>query len=204
MIQSIHQDAEAFTRPVADFVRSAHRSAAIGLISPKELEQVSLDDIQNLVGRLAGLGIAVRANLQWQVSLERGALPQGYWHGVAQALDESPVPQAEWKSARDLFEDDELLTRLTGAARSSVVRYLKGDRSTPDTVAERLHAVMMLAADLQGTLNARGVRRWFTKKRSLLEGNSPLDLLGEDWSTDSEGYARVRQLADSDLNFQAT
>lgn len=204
MIHSIQQDARNYTHPLPDFIRSVNRSRTIGLIGDTELQTVSLDGIKLLVSRLADQGVASLAKLQLADSLSLGQLPSAYWRDINAALDHSPMPKQEWKSAQELFQDTDLIAQLTGVARSSVGRYIKGERATPDEVSERLHAVMMIAADLQGTLNPQGVRRWFTKRRSHIGGRAPIDLLGKNWTTDSEGYARVRELADKDLNFQAT
>ncbi|MDR6218860.1 hypothetical protein [Deinococcus soli (ex Cha et al. 2016)] len=204
MIHSIQQDARNYTHPLPDFIRSVNRSRTIGLIDNTELQTVNLDGILLLVSRLANQGVASLAKLQLDDSLRIGELPGAYWRDINAALDHSPMPKQEWKSAQELFQDNDLIAQLTGVARSSVGRYIRGERATPDEVSERLHAVMMIAADLQGVLNPQGVRRWFTKRRSHLDGLAPIDVLGKDWTTDSSGYARVRTLADSDLSFQAT
>ena len=104
----------------------------------------------------------------------------------------------------DPFQDDERLADLLGTSGTSMQRYATRKRQTPDEVSERLHALMMIASDLSGTFNTLGVRRWFTRTRVQLGGQLPAEALGKDWAVNSPGYQRVRTLADSNLNFQAS
>jgi hypothetical protein len=62
-------------------------------------------------------------------------------------------------------------------------------------VAERLHWLALVVADLAGAYNDYGMRRWFERPRSQLGGKSPRQLLGRRWNIDSEATARVRALA---------
>jgi len=113
---------------------------------------------------------------------------------LAEALDESPSPATEWAPMRELF-GDEPLCALLGVADASLRRYAAGTRTTPQRTAERLHWLAMVAADLAGGYNDYGIRRWFERPRSQLDGASPRQRLGADWGVDGEPAASVRALA---------
>lgn len=110
------------------------------------------------------------------------------------ALEESPVPETEWRAMREVF-DESLLARLLGIAPASLRRYASGGRRTPDEVAERLHFVALLVADLAGAYNPIGIRRWFQRPRAQLGGASPLEALGPDWHPAHPRAREVRALA---------
>lgn len=199
------------------YVISVYRSARAGLITEEERSTLvtspTREDVIELIDALnaRGIGKGLRARLldpigeSTIVSLQAGAPALSGWAALAEAIAQSPMPEREWQQARHLFADDAQLGELLGIAPASIVRYARGDRVPKDTqVVERLHALMMIAADLDGTFNGLGVRRWYTRARTQLGGESPAQVLGGDWSLDAEAYRRVRALADSDLNFQAS
>lgn len=113
---------------------------------------------------------------------------------VSEALDESPVPSTEWRALQDVLGPD-LLTRLLGISSSSLQRYASGERGTPDNIAARLHFLALLVGDLAGAYNDIGVRRWFDRRRELLNGATPAEALGEEWSPEDDGPRRVRELS---------
>lgn len=211
------------------FLSSVYRSAMTGVISTEDREVLisapTASRVVKLLDQLSsrGIGTAIRLQLLEQlasktVSIGTASLrpahaqtqevqPPGFeqasWSAMAEAIAQSPVPEAEWQPARDLFQDDERLADLLGTSTTSLQRYASRKRQTPDEIGERLHALMMIASDLSGTFNTLGVRRWFTRTRVQLGDQSPAEVLGKNWTVDSPGYGRVRTLADSDLNFQA-
>ena len=113
---------------------------------------------------------------------------------INEALDESPAPAHEWRTLQDKLGLD-LLAKLLGISQSSARRYLSGSRSTPDTVAARLHFLAFIVGDLAGAYNDIGVRRWFDRPRKRLDGNPPARLLADRWLPHDEGPQRVRELA---------
>jgi len=112
------------------------------------------------------------------------------------AVDASPHPEGEWAPARELLGDD-LLARLVRVSPSSLRRYAAGARPTPDAVAWRLHAVARVLAALVGSYNAYGVRRWFERPRTALDGQAPAELVAAAASEEDAGLARVLALAES-------
>ncbi len=113
--------------------------------------------------------------------------------GIIEALEDSPLPEAEWPAMAEVLGDDDLAT-LTNVSASSLNRYRSGQRSTPDVVAARLHFIALVVSDLAGSYNDFGIRRWFKRPRTALSGSSPGELLVGDWSPDSRDAIRVREL----------
>lgn len=117
---------------------------------------------------------------------------------LTEALEESPAPAYEWRRIATLFQPEpEDLAKLLGISLSSLRRYRSKDRETPDDVAGRLHFLALLTGDLAGAYNDIGVRNWFRRKRALLDGKAPKDLLQGDWRPGDPGPERVRALARS-------
>ena len=130
----------------------------------------------------------------WRESLGEIAGP------LSTAIDEmndqiemSPQPAGEWGPAIETLGED-LLAQLVSASPSSVRRYANQTRRTPQDVAERLHFIALLLADLAGSYNEFGMRRWFSRPRSALDGQSPAALLGGEFDVDGESAAAVARL----------
>jgi hypothetical protein len=177
----------------------------VGLISMNGVSETPDPTIlQEVLQRLAGAGVAQSyiarlrdidaADYSRRVELVRA---------VVDALRESPLPEYEWPALTKIFGAEEL-ARLLRISESSLNRYANGIRSTPDPVAERLHFIALIVGDLRGAYNEVGVRRWFHRHRTSLEGRAPIELLGDDWMPDQEGPEAVRELAHSLLFASAT
>src|SRR5262249_17867988 len=115
----------------------------------------------------------------------------------------SPVPKFEWGGLARVLGAD-LLATLVNVSASSLKRYQAGERDTPDAVAARLHFLALLVSDLAGSYNDIGVRRWFQRKRTRLDGRTPGHILKGEWEPDDEGPERVRQLARELVTLSAT
>ena len=63
--------------------------------------------------------------------------------------------------------------------------------------AGRLALIDEIVWHLLGTYDGEGVRRWFKRPRHQLKGKCPVDALGKDWTTDSDGTRQVLDLARS-------
>jgi len=119
------------------------------------------------------------------------------------ALEASPVPKFEWAGLARVF-DVEQLSSLLDVSISSLKRYQSGERATPDAVAARLHFLVLVVSDLAGSYNDIGIRRWFHRRRTLLDGRAPVHLLAGDWDPDEPGPRRVRELAGELVSLSAT
>jgi len=104
------------------------------------------------------------------------------------------VPEFEWNRLTD-FLGLPLLSRLLGISAVSIRRYKAAARTTPDDVADRLHFLSLVVGDLGGAYNEIGIRQWFERKRTQLDGRTPLDSLKTRWKPTQPGPRRLRDLA---------
>jgi len=116
--------------------------------------------------------------------------------GVLMAIENSPLPELEVPGLSVVLGED-LLAQLVGSSTSSIHRYRKGERIAPDDVAARIHLVALVTADLAGSYNGFGIRRWFARPRAQLDGASPAEILTGAWSPDDAQINNVRVLAAS-------
>jgi hypothetical protein len=79
------------------------------------------------------------------------------------SIEDSPLPDQEWTALRNTLGDG-LLARLCRVSEVSLRRYAARARPTPDVVAQRLHILALIVADLRGAYNDYGVRRWFQRR----------------------------------------
>jgi hypothetical protein len=105
-----------------------------------------------------------------------------------------PTAQDGWCSLGRVFNTDRLAA-LLGTSAPSVRRYSSGARTTPDALAARLCFLATIVSDLAGAYNEIGIRRWFDRQRSQLEGRAPADFLQGDWNPEDPGPRRLRDLA---------
>jgi uncharacterized protein (DUF2384 family) len=162
------------------------RASAMGLLEGITVRSLERDVVLEVVRRIAAAGVGSMVVGEMGPMLER----------VGEALEASAVPEKEWPRLVELLGVDGL-GEIVGVSGSSVRRYAAGERRTPEDVAVRVHFIALVVGDLSGTYNEYGIRRWFKRPRSVLEGRAPADLLGEGWDPDGEGPRKVRDLARS-------
>ena len=115
------------------------------------------------------------------------------------ALEASPAPAPEIRNLAAIL-GLERLAELAGTSTPSLRRYAAGERATPDPVAQRIHFLAILVALLRGSFNEFGVRRWFERPRSALDGQAPGELLAGTWDPDDPGPRGLRELAEGLLS----
>ena len=165
----------------------------VGIVDPLIQPNGTVDSFYTATDGFQGLGIGRHA--------PAGDVARLAGH-MAEAVDGSPMPAVEWPALlRSLGE--ELVGELVGVSPTSVRRYAAGARRTPDDVADRLHTVALVVASLNGSYNDVGVRRWFHRPRTALNGKAPADILAGDWSSDDADVVSVQALADSLLGAAA-
>ena len=161
-----------------------------------ELDREFLEELAELLRRR---GVASRASASLAHAMQAEPLNDveliDALRATLDAVDASPHPEGEWAPARELL-GDELLARLMRISASSLRRYAAGDRRTPDEVAWRLHLVARVLAALVGSYNDYGIRRWFERRRSALDGVTPAELLEHAEAEDDERLERVLALAE--------
>jgi hypothetical protein len=109
---------------------------------------------------------------------------------------QTPVSATEWNALRDSL-GDVALAELAGISQSSLRRYIRGERATPQSVAERLEWITMVLADLAGSYNMSGIRRWWERPRPQLDGKSPRQFLRANWTPRSPEALRIKKLSAS-------
>lgn len=175
----------------------------MGLLEPAP-PRPGLASVRQLAGKVRRAGIGVSpADLLGNVETLSPTEMVGLLELIIAALDASPAPAYEWKGLARVFSPDDL-AELVRVSVSSLKRYQTGERDTPDAVAARLHFLALVVGDLAGSYNETGIRRWFQRKRTLLDGRSPASLLAGDWDPDEEGPMRIRALARQLVTLTAT
>jgi len=115
---------------------------------------------------------------------------------ILEAVAASPRPHGEWQPARDLLGDELLARVLGGISISSLRRYAAGTRTTPDDIAWRLHVVATVLSSILGSYNDYGVRRWFDRRRSRLNGATPAEAIAQAQNESDELLQTTLALAD--------
>lgn len=186
-------------------IQTLGRAAAMGLLPEGEvIETLDLNALKSMARHIGAARVAPAAVAEltgWTRGDPRRL--RALLQEVGQAMVESPVPEREWgELVRVLGEP--LLARCAGVSRSSLRRYAAGRRTTPHAVAARLHHVALIVGHLAGSYNDYGIRRWFERKRTRLNGRAPGDVLKGAWSPDDKGPREVLALSEALLGSPAT
>jgi transcriptional regulator with XRE-family HTH domain len=181
---------------------------AMGIIQPASAERLDergdVSTIRTLAVQMrrAGIASAAAAAMNDDGPRTDGELASLLRTMIA-ALEASPAPKFEWTGLARVL-DAEQLASLLGVSASSLNRYQSGERDTPDAIAARLHFLALIIGDLAGSYNHLGIRRWFQRRRTPLDGRAPADVLKGEWDPDDSGPARVRELARGLVTLSAT
>ena len=184
-----------FTSPRIAFqaVTALGRADAMGLLPADErIETLDLSSFRKAVRHIHRAGIA--RNIRLELNDATGPNLERTLEHLNLALEESPVPEFEWNRLAEVL-GLELLGRLLGISASSVRRYRATARTTPDDVAERLHFLSLVVGDLAGAYNEIGIRQWFERNRTQLDGRTPFDFLKGRWKPAQSGPRRIQDLA---------
>jgi hypothetical protein len=175
-------------------VEASRRAEAMGILEATAPGS-GVPAVRQLAARVRRAGIAASAaDALANVETPSDEEVAGLLETIVAALEASPVPKYEWRGLARVFAPEDLAA-LLDVSLSSLKRYQAGERDTPDDVAARLHFLALVVGDLAGSYNDIGIRRWFQRKRTLLDGRTPASLLKPGWDPEVEGPAKVRQLA---------
>ena len=168
----------------------------MGVLPPLErIESLDMPALRSVLKHLQEAGIGRTLQAAAAGDLHPAALEQLLVQ-LNTAMEESPVPEFEWKKLTEVL-GAELLASLAGVSGSSLRRYAAQARSTPDAVAARVHLMAMIVGDLAGAYNEAGIRQWFGRQRAQLDGHTPAEFLTGEWDPKDAGPMRVRELARS-------
>lgn len=168
-------------------MRVVSYAETVQLVSPSTEAGIDHQDFEAALAALASQGLVRRVPPTTSLTdLEEIAAR------ACEAIEASPSPGVEWNLAEVLGDR---LADLVGVSVSSMTRYRTGQRVTPDDVALRLHVIAQVVADLSGSYNAYGIRRWFDRPRSPLGGQTPGGVLRGAWDPEDEQVVTVRELA---------
>jgi transcriptional regulator with XRE-family HTH domain len=184
-------------------IEAWRRAEAMGLVEA-DARRLDAGDLARLVERMREAGIARGPALR----LENVAVPsaeeaESLLRLVIAALEASPVAKHEWPAVSRVLEPEQLAS-LLNISVTSLRRYLAGERETPDEVAARLHHLALIVGDLAGAYNEVGIRRWFNRPRTALDGRTPAALLAGEWTPEDAAPQQVRDLARSLVALSAT
>jgi hypothetical protein len=198
-------------RPVSDdevaaaAAETLRRAEAVGLIEEAaDLPELTYPALTSAVSRVREAGIAESAARAYaRTPKSDTAAIARLLREIAAVIEQSPLPNFEWPRLVATLERERLAS-LLGISLSSAQRYERGTRRTPDDVAARLHFLALLVGDLAGAYNDIGIRRWFDRPRTQLDGRRPAELLNGDWQPEDPGPGRVRELARALVESPAT
>jgi hypothetical protein len=177
--------------PAVSLVR---RAVALGLLADRErVDKLDLDLLRGIAREASSAGIGHDAALEL-LGRPRPARLGMLIGRLDEALTASPLPDREFRQLAAIFDTDQLAS-LVDSSAVSLRRYAAGTRSAPDAIAARLHWLALVVADLAGAYNPIGIRRWFERPRSQLDGLSPRQMLAPSWDPEDDRVKRVRQLA---------
>lgn len=181
-------------REVGAWNMLAARASLMGLVPSSAQSQPLPGLVWDMAVAFESSGLVRRAVRQLREDPGDRQAAVAFLEQALDATEANPVPPHEWRALRDLLGDD-LLASLVGISVASLRRYAAETRTTPDDVAARLHWLTLVVADLAGSCNAFGIRRWFRRPRQALDGRSPAELIGGRFDPDGLEAQQVRALA---------
>lgn len=178
-------------------VRLIARAEAMGLIESRAVQPLATPLLQEALRELGAAGIGR------ELFMTRAAVDEESLTRLNVMVAASPHPLTEWDAISSVLGAD-LTADLVGVSSSSIRRYAAGMRPTPDPVAHRLHFLAMVVADLKGSYSDYGVRRWFDRPRSAIDGLRPRDVLSDSWTPEDGDVRRVTGLASALVGLNAS
>jgi hypothetical protein len=171
-----------------------HVARAMGLAPEPLPPRLDLALVRQIATAAADAGIGRDA----AIALCRDPLPMTRVPALIGQLTDnlrvSPLPRQELERLSETLDLD-TIGRIVGTSPVSLRRYLSGSREAPDDVAARIHWLALTVSDLLGAYNEIGVRRWFDRSRSALDGRSPTQVLTPGWDPDDPGPVAIQTLA---------
>lgn len=173
------------------------RAAGLGFLSGRpSVERLDLDLIRTIARAASQVGVGSEAAVSLLEAQLTDPRLEALITRLSGALLESPVPSLELSELLRIYELDDVAS-LIGTSPVSLRRYAAGVRTMPDEIAERLHFLALTTSDLAGSYNELGLRRWWDRERTVLDGHSPRQTLGQSFDPDGANAKAVAALAAS-------
>ena len=174
------------------------RALGIGLLSDRSLiDRLDLELIRSIALEASTAGVGRNAAL---ALMDRGQMTPARLATLISRLDsalaESPMPERELGGLLRVYGYEGLATLLDTSV-ASLRRYASASRTVPDEIADRIHYIALVTSDLAGSYNDFGLRRWWERPRTALDGRSPRSALGTAWDPDGPSAVSVAELARS-------
>ena len=174
------------------------RAQGLGLLSAGDpIDRLDMDLVRTIAQEASAAGVGQDAAA---ALLQPGTRTPARLADLIGRLDDalvaSPMPEREIRALVRIYDYDGLAS-LVGASVASLRRYAAGTRSVPDAVAGRIHFVALVTSDLAGSYNEFGLRRWWERPRTPLDGRSPRVALWPSWDPGGPTAAAVTSLAAS-------
>lgn len=107
------------------------------------------------------------------------------------------LSEPDYLNELEIVLQEGLLTALVGKSLADIQKDLQRR-------SNEIHFLYEIVDSLRGSYNDEGIRRWFQRERSQLEGKSPLQYLGPGWNPNDKEAKYVLELAKSSINSGAT
>ena len=112
------------------------------------------------------------------------------------------VHTGSWDNVQDTLGFDLMATLVTGeedlgVARHKLAEYDVNPHDLPEEVVERFNFITKIMKHIAGSFNDYGMKRWFLRRRTQLQGISPAQVLTGDWKPNEEWPQKVLQLAET-------
>jgi hypothetical protein len=179
------------TASAIDLLRVAQ---AMGLDTEPPPSRLDLGYVRRIARSAAAVGIGRDPALALRAEPLPVARIPGLIDRLTESLRASPLPRQELERLGHVLDLD-TIGRYVGASPVSLRRYLAGTRDAPDDIAARVHWLALTVSDLLGAYNEIGVRRWFERPRSGLNGRTPAELLAGAWDPDGPDARAIRTMA---------
>jgi len=100
-----------------------------------------------------------------------------------------------WKKMTDYFGIPHTAA-MVHASESEVRQHLWRKKDADNGIRDRAMFLLKIIDCLEGSYNAKGVTRWFYRRRDALSDKSPFMVFCAEWTPDLPGPVRVMELAE--------
>jgi len=113
------------------------------------------------------------------------------------------TPTSPWPRLRQVL-GDEMLAELLGIDQQALLGYATASAATPEQLSAKLEVLSLTVAELSGSYNDFGIRRWLFRPRAVLGGQPPAALLAGEWDAASSSSKKLCSLVDTLAGMGAT